>query len=194
MPPPGSSPAPFYYSRIFIVVAGILVGILIGLLIGWVIDEGTVDIHEGTPTFSSYDSLKGVITLPATLPNTKYWVTSEMLGDANKGLTITSSGTTTFTPHYSCTGGPASFWKLPGVNSYQLTPLYDPALCTTSPPPPTTPITTGITGAVHTLVTKTGTLTVIDPTGRPVTCQVDVYTFTDTSGNTSCITIVLMSD
>lgn len=165
-----------------------IVCLLIGLLVGWLLIDDKIDIHEGPPMFSSYDSKNGVIELPALPQGGNYWVTSQLLGEGNKGVTITSPSGMAFPPHYSCTGGLASFWDLPGMNSYQITPLYDAASCATSPPPPTTPIRV----PPHTLVTKSGTLSLIGPSGMPVICKVDVYTFTDASGNTSCITLVLM--
>lgn len=181
---PGPTSESFFSSWYFILV----LGILIGLLIGWLLDEGSVDIHEGKPTFSKYNDTTGVITLP-TDPSKQYWVTSHLDIAANRGLSIIPSAGPVYPAHHNCATGETNFWNLPGVNSYELTPLYDPASCTPTTSLPTAPI---ITGSGHTLVTKTGTLTILGPDGMPIVCTADVYTFTDASGNTSCITIVMV--
>lgn len=183
-PEPKTPPAPFFYNRIFIGI----VCLLIGLLIGWFILPDRIDIHDGPPSFSSYDNKTGVITLPvAPTPNAQFWVTTELIGSSNKGVTVTSSSGVVYPPAHSCSG-PAGFWNLPPGSVYSITPLQDAATCATAPPLPTYPIKV----PPHTLVTRTGTLTLVNG-GRTVNCPIDVYTFTDGSGNTSCITIVLMN-
>ena len=184
---PKEPPEPWYTHKIFILG----VGILIGLLIGWLIDFTKIDIHDGAPEISTYDPQTGVITLPDTSANKRYWVTSEMLGDDNKGLGITSDEPASFF-HHSC-DGPINFRNLRGNFTYQLNPLYEHGPCGPSPSSPPTLSILG-PGSGYTLVTKTGTIGLINAsTGDPISCPIDVYTFrNDTRDETLCITIVLM--